>query len=253
MLKKHILYILCYLWRVIRKRVIMGNSSIKTSCTVAREDCTCFDKLTEKQRGILEENQITINYKKGESIAKHGAFTSNIIFICTGLVKVYYENRNESLILKIVGPRTLVGLTSLSNDNSTFPYSVSAYIDTTVKLIDINLFRKFIEENGAFSSAIIDILCENNNQINSRFFCLTHRQSYGKLADLLLCLAGSIFKQATFDLNLTRKELAELAGMSTESVIRILKKFQDDKLISVKGKTIELTNPEGLQQVCDLG
>ena len=90
-------------------------------------------------------------------------------------------------------------------------------------------------------------------QKNERFFCLTHRQSFGKLADLLLCLAGNIFKNAQFDLPLTRNELAELAGMSTESVIRTIKKFQDDGLIVTNGKNFEIIDPDGLLRICELG
>lgn len=69
----------------------------------------------------------------------------------------------------------------------------------------------------------------------------------------MLCLAGRVFKSDKFELDLTRKELAELAGMSTENVIRILKKFQDDKLIEMQGKVITLNDLAALQQICDLG
>ena len=64
---------------------------------------------------------------------------------------------------------------------------------------------------------------------------------------------SSIFKKSVFELHLTRKELAELAGMSTESVIRILKKFQEDNLVTITGKTFEISDPDGLQRICDLG
>jgi len=110
-----------------------------------------------------------------------------------------------------------------------------------------------IRENGLFASRVISILGENSNQINNRFFCLTHRQSYGRLANLLLCLSERVFKSDQFELDLTRKELAELAGMSTENVIRILKKFQEDDLIILKGKNIELHNIDAMQRICDLG
>ncbi len=42
------------------------------------------------------------------------------------------------------------------------------------------------------------------------------------MADILLCLSDRIFKNSEFDLPLSRKELAELSGMSSETVIRML-------------------------------
>lgn len=229
------------------------SGRIKTSCTIAHKHCYCFEKLTPEQKKLVEENQVTIEFKKGEKIAKQGTFTTHVIFICEGLAKVYYEDNNQRLILRIAAAGSLIGLTSLGKNNNIFQYTASAYVDTKAKLIDLKLFRQLVEENSAFATAIIDILSENAIQKNERFFCLTHRQSYGKLADLLLCLAGNIFMNANFDLPLTRKELAELAGMSTESVIRTIKKFQDDGLIQTNGKNFEILDPEGLLRICELG
>jgi CRP/FNR family transcriptional regulator len=227
--------------------------AIRTSCTVADDHCKCFDALTEEQTALLEKKQVTVEYNKGEIIAKHGAFASHVVFLCEGLVKVYIEHGKQTLILKIISPGNLIGLSSLSEGEEVFQYSAAAYQRSVARLIDIVTFKQLIRENGHFASKVIGILSENSNQINNRFFCLTQRQSYGRLADLLLCLAGRVFKTDQFELDLTRKELAELAGMSTENVIRILKKFQDDKLIEMKGKNIQLHDMDALQRICDLG
>ena len=226
---------------------------IKTSCTVGNSNCNCFDHLTDEQGQLVKENQVIVEYRKGEIIAKQGTFATHILYICEGLAKVYYEDSNKNLILRIASAGSLIGLTSLPLSQNIFQYTASAYVDTTVKLIDINIVRKLVVENGKFASSIIDVLCDISIQKNSRFFCLSHRQSYGKLADILLCLAGNIFKTEKFDLQLSRKELAELSGMSTESVIRTLKNFQDDGMIKITGKTFEVIDPEGLMKICQLG
>lgn len=226
---------------------------IKTSCTVSKTNYNCFDHLTEEQNKLIDRSQVTVAYRKGEIIAKQGTFTTHILLICDGLAKVYYEDNNKSLILRIAAAGSLIGLTSLPLNQNVFQYTASAYVDTTVKLIDVNIIRQLILENGKFASAIIDLLCEISIQKNGRFFCLLHRQSYGKLADIILCLAGNIFKKQKFDLSLSRKELAELSGMSTESVIRTLKSFQNDGLIKITGKTFEVVDPDELMRICQLG
>ena len=226
---------------------------IKTSCTVVNINKSCFDFLTEEEKELVEQKQVTVEYKKGEIIAKQGTFTTHILVISEGLAKVYYEENNKSLILRIAAPGSLIGLTSLPLNQNVFQYTASAYINTTVKLIEIDIIRKLILENGQFATAIVDILCGISIQKNGRFFCLTHRQSYGKLADIILCLAGNIFKQDEFDLALSRKELAELSGMSTESVIRTLKNFQEDGLIEMTGKSFKVIDPDGLFKICQLG
>jgi len=226
---------------------------IKTSCTVVNINKSCFDFLTEEEKELIEQKQVTVEYKKGEIIAKQGTFTTHILVISEGLAKVYYEENNKALILRIAAPGSLIGLTSLPLNQNVFQYTASAYINTTVRLIEIDIIRKLILENGQFAAAIVDILSGISIQKNGRFFCLTHRQSYGKLADIILCLAGNIFKQDEFDLALSRKELAELSGMSTESVIRTLKNFQEDGLIEMTGKSFKVIDPEGLFKICQLG
>jgi len=226
---------------------------IKTSCTVVNINKSCFDFLTEEQKNLIEQKQVTVEYKKGEIIAKQGTFTTHILVVNEGLAKVYYEENNKSLILRIAAPGSLIGLTSLPLNQNVFQYTASAYVNTTVRLIEIDIIRKLILENGQFAAAIVDILSGISIQKNGRFFCLTHRQSYGKLADIILCLAGNIFQQDEFDLALSRKELAELSGMSTESVIRTLKNFQEDGLIEMTGKTFKVINPDGLFKICQLG
>ncbi len=232
----------------------MNQNLITKTCTIDKTaHCKCFDVLTDEQRELIEKKQVEVYYKKGEVIAKYGSFSTHIIQLCEGLVKVYLEDNNETLILKIIGPGSLIGLSALSDHGDTFRITISAYEDSVARLIDINTMKYLIRENGVFASKIINIMSENANQINNRFFFMTHRQSYGRLADLLLCLSGNIFKSSKFNMGLTRKELAELAGMSTENVVRILKSFQKDNLIEIQGKSFFITDPIGLKRICTIG
>ncbi|MCF8332417.1 MAG: Crp/Fnr family transcriptional regulator [Bacteroidales bacterium] len=201
----------------------------------------------------MEKNRLEINYKEDETICKQGTFASHIIYICKGLVKIYVEDDAGSLILKILPKGNLIGLSALYDGNNIFPYSATAYQDTKARLIDIHVFRKLLKSNAEFASEIINVMCENSIQTFGRFFSLTQKQSYGKLADIILCLSDRIFKKNEFDLDLTRKELAELTGMSTERVIRMLKKFKDDKLIAINKKTFKILDEEKLQHISQYG
>lgn len=224
-----------------------------TSCTISAHHCRCFEKLTDEERQLLDDNSVYINYKKREVICKQGSFVSHIMFMEKGLAKVFLDNGSHSLVLKIIPEGNLLGLSSLSEEYNTFQYSAMAYIDSEVRQIDINIFRKLLMQNSAFAKEVIEIFSTNNLQVYGRFFCLTHKQSYGRLADIILCLSDRIFKQAEFELPLSRKELAELSGMSPETVIRILKKFSDDDLISTEGKTFRVLDYARLQRISETG
>jgi len=209
--------------------------------------------LTEEEKFEIEANTIEILYKKGENICKQGSFASYIIYLEDGLVKSYIEGSPRDLILTITPSKRFVGLPSIFEGNSTFLYSVSSYVDSKARLIDINAFKSLLRRNAGFASGVIDILNENTAQGYGRFYCLIMKQSHGRLADILLCLSQRIFKNKTFDLPLSRYDLAELSGMSTENVIRILKDFKDDKLIQMSGKSMQILDFERLQKITNFG
>ena len=228
-------------------------NSYKNTCTVYDSRFSCFSELTEEQVKFVERNKVIVKFKKGEIICKQGAFSSNIIYLREGLVKIYMEHSPRNLVLKISLDGTLIGLPSIYEGNNTFLYSAAAYVDSVVEMIDINVFKKLIRENAKFAYRVINVLNENTVQIYGRFFCLTNKQLHGRVADILLCLANRVFRSQEFYLPLNRAELAELANMSTESVIRVLKDFNEDGLIEVSGKSIKITNYEMLARISDLG
>ncbi len=231
----------------------MIQQTFLNSCTIGDGKCKCFDLLTDAESEIVNKNFVEVKFKKGEIISKQGTFATHIMMLCEGLVKVFIESGGESFILKIIPEGNLIGLTSLMDGNNIFQYSIQAYVDSVVQIIDINIIKEMIGTNPKFAFEIINMLNSNTIQTYGRFYCLTQKQSFGRLADIILCLSNRIYKQNEFELLLSRKELAELSGMSTENVIRMLKKFKDDKLIEINGKTLKILNPEKLVVISNHG
>ena len=231
----------------------MNNVLAINSCTVGKNQMCCFDQLTEEEIDLVNANIVEVKYLKGETICKQGSFASHIMMITDGLAKIYIEGGNDSLILKILPAVNMIGLTSLMEGNTVFQYSAQAYLETTVKLIEINTFKTLLKKNGEFASSVLSIFAENSVITYGRFFCLTKKQTYGRLADIILCLAQRVYKMDHFPLQLTRKELAELSSMSVESITRILTKFKEDKLIRIDPDHIEILDSERLMKISQTG
>lgn len=223
------------------------------SCVVENKHRSCFEFLTDEERKIVDDNKVDIKYKKGEIIAKQGSFASHVIFLQEGLVKVYLEGNPKDLIIKIIPDSHLITLSSIYEGNNTFLYSAAAYLESTASLIDADIFKQLIRTNSLFASKIINILNENTAQVYGRFYCLTRKQSHGRVADILLCLSQRVYKSDRFNLALSRNDLADLTGLSTESVIRIIKEFKDEKLIEVSGKHIEILNFKSIENISQYG
>jgi len=231
----------------------MENYLRFSACNISSHHCRCFEKLSEDELKLLDASSVKIRYKKGEVICKQGGFVSQVMYVETGLVKVFLDNGKSTLVIKIIPDGNLVGLASVSEEYNTYQYSVMAYIDTEVRQIDVNVFRQLLMQNSLFAKEIIDILSANSVQIYGRFFCLTQKQSFGRVADIILCLSDRIFKRTDFYLPLSRKDLAELTGMSSETVTRILKEFNREGLIKIEGKKLEVVDYARLLHISETG
>ncbi|MCB0806871.1 MAG: Crp/Fnr family transcriptional regulator [Bacteroidales bacterium] len=233
----------------------MEETSIrkKYSCIVENPHITCFEALTESEKEIIDQHTIDVKYHRGEIIAKQGSFASHVVFLKEGLVKVYLEGKPKDLIIKIIPDNHLISLSSIYEGNNAFLYSAATYTESTASLIDAEIFKQLIRNNAKFASRIINILNENTAQIYGRFYSLTRKQAHGRVADILLCLSQHVFKSDHFMLVLSRNDLADLTGLSPESVIRIFKEFREENLIEVKGKSITVLNTGALEKISAYG
>jgi len=226
---------------------------VNSHCSIFDFEKSWYELLTDSEKQLIDEHSVSLTFKKGETVCKQGAFASHIFFLEEGLVKVYLEERKNSLILTLSTNHSLLGLSSIFEGNNKLQYSISTYTDSKIRMIDIQIFKQILKQNSEFSFRIINILNESTTQVYGRFYSLTQKQLHGRLADILLCMSTRIFKSKTFELPLSRADLGDLTGMSTESVIRMMKEFKDDGLIDAQCKNIVLLDLERLERISNFG
>lgn len=225
--------------------------------TICCKECVsksaCFNELSEDELIQIDKGRFEVTFKKGEIVCKQGMLASHLIYIKKGFVKLYIEGgNNKNIILTIEKDGYMIGLQSLFGNN-VFQYTAVAYEDTTVCLFEMKVISEIIEQNSGFASKLIARLNENTIRGYGRLFCLTQKQSSGRLADILLCLSDRLYKNNKFEMALSRKDLAEITVMSVESLSRVIKEFKDDGIIKLNGRKLEITDRERLERICENG
>jgi len=212
-----------------------------------------FDLLSQEDLQILEDNKTSIKYDKGEVIFKQGTPANSILFVKKGISKLFIEGSQKKIILTIKRDNNFLGISSLYTKDKTYQFTATALEKCKIHLYDKLAFKEVLNGNAAFSNEIIKFINHNTARIYARLLCVTEKNSRGKVADMILCLSNNIFGCLSFTIPLSRQELAEFAGLSMENTIRILKEFENDKIITLNGKKFDILNKEMLVRISEFG
>lgn len=212
-----------------------------------------FKLLSKSELTLLNESSAEVKFKKHEIVIKQGAVANNILFSETGIFKLHMEGAKHDIIMTLKREQSLLGLSTLFSNNNTHQYSVTALEDATIYYYDKKVFEEILAKNIEFSNEIIKYINHNFSRIIRRFLCVAQKNARGKVAEMLLCLSSNLYEDTRFTLNMSRSELADFAGLSMENTIRILKEFNEDKIITLEGKKIEIINSETLERISDFG
>lgn len=216
-------------------------------------EAPCFKLLSQEEIELVRASKTQVLFRKGDNLTKQGAFASYVLFVISGLARQYLESdQSRNYNLRIIKPGEFVGLSAVFSKNI-FNYSSVAVTDCHVFLVEKEAISKVIMQNGMFGYSIIKRYCEQNTDLLSVVSKLMYKQMNGRLADTLLYLEGLKTENETIFQLLSRKDIADFAGISTESAVKLLKAFEKDGLIKLDVKDISITNPSTLQEISKRG
>jgi CRP/FNR family transcriptional regulator len=200
----------------------------------------------------LSNNCASITLKKGDLLMQQGALSSNIAYLKTGLAKIHITGPYREQIIKLIKAPAYIGIPNTIGDKIN-NYSVTVVEPSTVCFIDLTTFRYLLAQNDKFGFEIMLMLC--NYEIESFKKCAlrTQKQIRGNIADVLLDLSNRIYNSETFNLPLSRNEIGNLIDISRESVSRIFSEFENDGIITISGKKIEITDKAKLLLISEKG
>ena len=224
-------------------------------------DCICKDcdlknlffehvKKDEMQRVCSMNTQHA--FKKGDIISREGDDIKNFTYLKSGLVKLFRSDGEKEQIIHIAKPFDYVSILSLFSQTK-YQYSVTALEDSVTCNLEMSFVTEMAEKNSVFALDLMRRMSEISDKIIMEMLEIRKRNLRGRVSFMLLYFAHDIFGGNSFELPVSRKEIAEYIGMSTENVIRTLSEFRKDKIIKIFGKIIEIVDNEGLERISRLG
>ena len=231
---------------------IILPDQIKCTCTQCDLKKLFFGNVGNLEMQLICDQKIFRKYSKSQIIIHEGDEIQEFTYLKSGLVKLYRTSGDKEQIIHIAKPFDFVSILTIFS-NSKYQYSVSALEDTVTCNLKMDDIHKMILKNGTFASDLMRRMSEVSDRIILEMLEVRKRNLKGRVAFILLYFADEIFNSMSFDLPVSRKEIAEWISMSTENVIRSLSEFRQDKVIKIFGKSIEIVNREDLEMISRLG
>lgn len=200
---------------------------------------------------IFEQTRIQ-NYHKGEVILKQGTKSNSLIYLTSGIVKFVYENNARELIVAIDKAQTLIGLANILNEDINL-FSVVAVEPCQGCIINLSRFKLLMMNNRSVMFNVMSTATQMFRSAIYNFISVARKQSNGRVADVLIYLSDKIYKSRSFNLALSRQELADFAGCSKEQLIHTIRNFSNDGIIWASGKKIEILDYNKLSTISRVG
>ena len=123
--------------------------------------------------------------------------------------------------------------------------------DVEVCLIPKDDFYALVYKNSEVSRKFIKMLSDNLRDKEEQLLKFAYNSVRKKVADALVTLYDRYKNEAdkNFTISISREDLANLAGIATESTIRTLSDFKEEKLIEINVSKITILNYEKLSKI----
>lgn len=190
-----------------------------------------------------------VRYLKGETIFKQGAFAPYVMYVVEGLVKVYLQTGvDKNMNISIVSEGEFLAFSSVFGE-PVHTYSAQAISNTQVCMIEKESLKQLLLDNPDFALRITSQNYRNEKHLFEIIKNVSYKQMRGKLASALLYLSQEGFLKKNIFEFLTRQDIADFASISAESAIKFLKEFEKEKIITLNGKNIVITDLIQLQNI----
>jgi CRP-like cAMP-binding protein len=213
-----------------------------------------FKKLNEEEFNRLNFEKSCSLYKKGTIIYREGSRLTGFYCVTKGIIKIFKTgiDGKEQIIRfakkgEIIAYRSLLSQELACTTAKVIEESVLCHVPYQTLLF-------LIQNNWQFSHHMLQIVCRELREANDYITDIAQKTVRERLAEVLLLLKENfdLDNQNTLQISLTREELANMVGTATESVIRLLSEFKQDRLIELQGRKIKFLDITSLRKVANI-
>jgi CRP/FNR family transcriptional regulator len=186
-------------------------------------------------------------YAEGEEIFAQGDQPYFVPVIVQGRVKmVRYPEAGKELIIGIFQSGEIFAMPP-ALDGKTYPATAVAMEETRLLALPLLAFRSLLRESGEFASIVMEQMCGLLRDTAETIQNLATASPEHRVGTVLLQLTKKETRGGAVKINVRRQDIAEMAGLATETAIRAVKRLEEKELVKIERGKIVLQQPERLR------
>lgn len=210
-----------------------------------------FSELGEGFRDALKAVESdAVSYSAAETIYLAGTSAHNFYVVRDGYVKLFKTTLNgKDQIIRIVKPGELFGFDGLVD--TLYNHSAVPLKQANVCRIPVERLRALGEQRPEVERLIMVRCIKELQHADERLLELGAKRSAERLAGFLLSWCEGTPTGRWMPLVLSRLEIAQLLGLTIETVSRLFAQWKREELVEEKHQAIRILDMQKLQHVSD--
>lgn len=197
----------------------------------------------------FDDNGTISSFEAGTDIYREGSRAHHVYLILKGVVKSHCMDENgKELITQLHKADDFLGLGSLV-DAAARKETATAMEAVELAGIAIHELRDLIESNHNLAVDLINLLSEDLVEIKDHLLQMAYGSVRKKTAQTILQFTEVMNPRGQDQIKISRYDLASVAGIATESLIRTLSGFKKQGLIAIEGRNIRILDLPALKRV----
>ncbi|MBL0356999.1 MAG: response regulator [Chitinophagaceae bacterium] len=191
------------------------------------------------------------HYKKKQIIYSEGNHPTKLYYVEKGKVKTFKTNADgKEFTVGLHTEGDFIGYVAML-EGTVYKETAEAIDDTEIAIIPIEEFSGLIESNKEVMQKFIKLLAKDVAEKEEQLLGLAYNSLRKRVADALITLQTKYRKDQgeKFSIQISREDLANIAGTATESLIRTLSDFKSEKLIEIQAGNIIILNEKKLSDM----
>jgi len=208
-----------------------------------------FNDFSIEDLHFLAKRTNCLSIKQNKPLFISGESSKFLYAVLSGSLKITREDSSGHVIItRIVGPTKMVGLREFF-ENYTYSRSCFALEDTEILAIHHDSIMTLMKKNAKVSLHFIALFSNELTRMEEMLESYMNRSAKKRLSAIIYEFFEMFSTKNSNDFKspLKRKDIAELAGMTPETVSRILYHLKKAKILETTGKYFKVLDPKALK------